>query len=262
MYRDQALYWAGRARYEWGLIDPTQPSPHYLTADAYFEQLFAEHPGSVYEDNAYYYYGLSAFRRADYPLAVVRLDVVRTQLAPGPFVDNAWYYIGYAHYLSQDYANALLELDAFLLTIPVSKYRDNALYIAGRSHYQTGVAGVSADPSVDYLAAITRFTELLVEAPASAYADNGAYFAGRAHLRLANLGVDPAPNRLAAIGFFDLVIADYPTSGYADNAYRWKVEAQVDLGDCAAAAQTAADLGVAFPNSTQLPAAQAAAAGC
>jgi TolA-binding protein len=204
---DGALYWAGRSAYAWAVADGVPTSPHLFEADTYFEGLFTDHPGSIYEDNGYYYYGLSAYRQEAFNEAISRLNVVRALFPGSVYEDNAWYFIGRSWYKLQEWLKASDEFAQFEVIFPDSSYADNAWYFDARSHYEMG-----RDSGLDswYQGAVTRFDMVTTNFPASAYADNAWYYKLLSHVALGQCA--------AAVEDGAALQSDYPSSKYTPKA--------------------------------------------
>lgn len=186
-FRDASLWWAGRAEYEWAAT-AAQPTANYTQADSYFETLFNDYPGSVYEDNARYYYGMTRYQMAEWDLAVTRLDDLRTRFPQSIYYDNAWYFLARSHFQAGRFATAFSELDAFSTTFPDSSYLDNAVYWAGRAKYELGA----------WSEALPWFQRMTTDFTLSAYLDNAWLHVIRCDVRLLQCGA--AATALTAMG--------------------------------------------------------------
>lgn len=181
-FRDAATLWAGRSEYELGRQDNAPTSAHLLAADTWFEQLFADFPGSPYQDDASYYYGLAAFHRDDFGASAARFRALRDTFPTSVYHDNAWFYLGYSLYNAADYPAALTELEGFLSAYVAGAYVDNATYFAGRCHYQLAIG--LASPEVHLTAAVGLFQVVIDQHPGSIYTDNAYYYQIKSYVKL------------------------------------------------------------------------------
>ena len=182
VYRDSALYWAGRVEYDISRAAVPVSADDSAASRAYFESLFAEYPGTAYEDNARYYYAMCSYVLADWPSAIDELQYVVDTFPDSIYFDNAWYYKAYTLYKSGDYAAATTELSAFLAQVSGSNYEDNAVYFSGRTQYQIGYA--LSGGTAAYQSAVDFFERVIRDYPDSNYVDNAFYYEIKALIRM------------------------------------------------------------------------------
>ena len=182
VYRDSALYWAGRVEYDTGRAATPVSAADLAASRSYFESLFTEFPNTVYEDNARYYYAMCSYALADWPSAIDELQYVVDTFPGSIYFDNAWYYKAYTLYKSGDYTAAATELSAFLSQVSGSNYEDNAVYFSGRSQYQ--IAYALAGGTAAYQNAIDFFEQVIGDYPDSNYVDNAFYYEIKALIRI------------------------------------------------------------------------------
>lgn len=182
VYRDSALYWAGKVEYDLGRAVVPVSVDDLTASRTYFESLFTEFPGTLYEDNARYYYAMCSYVLADWPSAIDELQYVVDTFPNSIYFDNAWYYKAYTLYKSGDYAAATTELSAFLAQVSGSNYEDNAVYISGRTQYQIGYA--LAGGTAAYQSAVEFFERVINDYPDSNYLDNAFYYEIKALIRI------------------------------------------------------------------------------
>ena len=182
VYMDSALYWAGRVEYDLGRASVPVSVSDLSSSRTYFESLFTEFPGTVYEDNARYYYAMCSYAMADWPSALDELQYIIDTFRDSIYFDNAWYYKAYTLYKSGDYTAAATELGAFLAQVSGSNYEDNAVYISGRTQYQIGYA--LSGGTAAYQSAVDFFERVINDYPDSNYVDNAFYYEIKALIRI------------------------------------------------------------------------------
>ena len=146
--RDESLIWAGRSEYRMGERDRTSVDPqgttmafiHYTNAEGFFMQLFAEHPNVKGPDlqTALYFYAMCAFRRADFPTALLRFNDLHLRAPRGMWDDNADFFMGRAMFESGDIPGAIQQWNYYLMvhtTDPRATHLDEANYWLGRAHH-------------------------------------------------------------------------------------------------------------------------------
>ena len=200
------------------------------------------HPDSPFAGSAAYFTGRSRFRLGSFAAAVPDFRAAVDVDPQGTFADNASYYAGRSEYEAGQLAAAISDLGGFEQGFPDSSYVDNARYYLGRAHYD-GAA---------YPAAIDAFISVL-DVAGSAYADNAQFMIGRSNHQLGQLDV--------ALADYQAVVADYPGTLLGDNALYFAITIHVDRLDCAAAATTLGQLEAAYPGSNEIASAETYMAG-
>ena len=200
--RDGCLYWAARAADAWGEQEGPG-SARFADAERYFETLFTDYPGGVYEDNGRYGYGMVAYHREDFPTALDRLDAMRRDFPRSTYADNAWYFSTRCRYHLADYATAITEFEAFIAASPASDYLDDSTYYLGRSHYE--LARQTGD-SMEYEAALVVLDVVTTDFSDGLYGDNAWYYKLRSHIALGRCA--------EAQQDADALAARYPDSTY------------------------------------------------
>lgn len=207
-YREAALLWSGRAEYELGKADVLQPSSSFNSAEGYFEMMFNDYSNGPYEDNGRYYYGLCAYRRLDYSVAVERFDYLRSNFPDSVYLDNAWYFLARSLYRSGDFSSSYAEFEGFLNAFDSGTYIDNANYFAGRCRYE--MAQIASDPLADLQAAIDWFVKVKNDFSSSNWADNAYLYEIRSYIDMGD-----CTTASSLISQFEI---DYASSGLLANA--------------------------------------------